>query len=441
MQLPKVSRINFLRALTRSFFVILLALMLQFLAPNLTHGANPLSAFLSKLQNGSLDMLMSLVYHVKLDSPEPINETVPIWFIGLDSHYERNRLDDENNNLDIGIPRMRLAHVVENIEKLNPRAIFLDFDIEKTTNESNIKSEGDKKLIEVLNSSYQGFPILIPSQTIAGDSIMQNQKLCAVSSDLVWDGDGLVRRVALAQNNVGDKSVIFYLHYLATSKSNSNSTIDCDTLNTIIESNFGGVAQNASANDRIDSRVIFRNWRWNSGNPNVSSISTSGDSRWTNGYYASAEALLDGSLGSSTTSSLENAIFIVGYSNAYSNQTKDKYWTPVGILTGAEVHFHGLMTLLHHHSDSAGNIFLAQPIMVFSYIAMFLIIFFVSLWLKDLDNLLEFILIWCVIVFPAIYLLNRFGFFVDYVVPLFCLELLASIRGVFSNLRKKEIHG
>lgn len=431
---------RFRYAIGRAFWVFIIALILQAVAS----GINPVATVVAKMRNASLDTLMAFVE--PMQSPETNENITQIWFIGIDEYYEKSRLEDKTLGLETGTPRSRLAKVIRGIEDLQPRAIFLDLSLGDTANENDQKSFGDQSLIDVLDfSRTRDFPILVPGRFVAQESISDSPSVCPVSTDLFLDGDGLVRRIALSANNplvqeasisIVDYGAVFYLERLAHISGNPKFDgwrwQDCNEMRSSFSDDFKGSMQSSSRKtyQQMNNRTIFKTWNWQRGQPTDSSVLTIGKSKWSNGNYLSAQAILD----DKSEINISDAIFIVGYSNPQSRFTRDIYGTPVGPKTGAEIHYHSLMTKLHYESfDEFKALF--SPIMLLSYLIMFITIFFFSFIFRDFDNILEFGITWVFILIPAVLLLNRFGFYMDYVLPLFVLEFIDSAYQGIKKLR------
>ena len=418
-------------ALFKALMVFVITLLLHFASVSFA----PVASVFAKMRNASLDTLMNVTD--KFNSHKLDQAISEIWFIGIDDYYEKNRLSDDTNGIDMGIERTRLAKVISQLELLEPRAIFLDFALSETVNEDDQLSSGDLELLNALKiDEARDFAILVPSRQIANVDISNSPSVCPVSSDLYLDFDGVVRRIAFSANNskvnesnkLIDYGAVYYLERLAYGDGhpdlNGWKWQNCQEMRSSLNRGFEKTEELSRQEvfQELRNRTIFRQWNWRRGQPNDSNVSGYGISKWSGGLYLSAQHILDDLDGLLNDPNLDptNKIFILGHSNPEDRSSRDIYTTPVGTKTGAEIHYHSLMTILHNKKISFYSLWV-----LLSYLAMFFIIFGISYFFLNLDNLFEFTVMGILVSIPAFLLYNYLGIYMDYVIPLFVVELFS----------------
>lgn len=443
-------------AFIRAFWATILGLTFYLLSTALTAlwpptwPANPFSSFIQRSQDVSVDTWQNWLYKIPfIYNPPftgaPAQKDFPrVYLVGLDEQYQRQVFEDERDALTS--PRARFAELLETLESFKPRAVFLDLNLGDTANESGEPSKGDTTLQLVL-AKPRDYLLLVPNTTLFYDETQDDpggwgwQKypgVCPTNAGLIWDNDGRVRRILPTSDTQQPFSASYYLFILGTRADISS----CQDLQTVTGGKVGTPDNLLALGDSYGgwrSRVMFRPWRgFRAATPGVADTSS-----WLNASYVPAGSVLQGGqLG-------EGAVFIVGNTitnpklalETYPALSLDRFVTPVGELMGVEIHFHALMTFVHYGLPTYLKDFAQRGL---SFVLAFVFLF-LSYWLAKLvtariaipliGETFELLIMWVIMTVPALYLMNRYGLFLEFVIPTLAVQLWSVYYKAIKNSR------
>ena len=320
--------------------------------------------------------------------------------------------------------RESLTQLLTALEADKPRAVFLDLDLTRPSNEPRLGernaranlSAGDQTLLAYLERP-RGFPLLLnttsslPKTQLFGLPI-QNLKLqdvCFVSPTAIRDQDNLVRRIPrwVDTREVAPASDVLYRY----------SRAESDPCPLPVEAKPGSVYRTGDSYGGIGNRMIFREPELWQGFGQVSAASV---------------------LANETLGLFSDAVVLVGRTD---REAFDDHLTPVGRFPGVYVHVNELMTL----SSFGRKVTPITPLLGVPLAFMFtllslvltpLLIGALTRWLErrfklktELENFLERPLIWMALFVIAAVMLHEYGLFVDFAFPILALELARLVTG------------
>jgi CHASE2 domain-containing sensor protein len=377
------------------------------------------SESLSDVQDKTLDFLTKL--EATRYGSEPAPNAVPVRLVAID-----------DPTVEMYSPgsyvfnRGALTQVLEGIEASSPKAIFLDFDLTRASNEP-VKgkaslSSGDKRFLEFLRQP-RAHPIFLNrvgglEGTMLLGSKARDLKLgnvCFVSPLAVRDQDNIVRRIPrrVAASELLPASEAMY----RTIKSDGGRGEDaCSSATSTVTKKSPYAFQDAYGG--IGNRMVFRE-------PEL----------WRGYATVSARSVLE----TTPLGLFDGAIVMVGRTDRESG---DDHLTPMGRIPGVLLHVNELMTLMTFGRKVAPLSPFLGAGLAFAFTTFAL---FFTPWLMrilsnqlerrmklddegkpaevKLENFLERPMIWLSLFVVAAICLHQFGIFVDFAFPILALEL------------------
>ncbi len=308
--------------------------------------------------------------------------------------------------------RAKLADLILEFDRQNPKAVFIDLDLSNPSNEPKAGpqlSKGDQKLLSVLQQK-RAYPILLPAsrapiqllgQAAAGLGLEQ---ICFVSPIAIRDGDLRVRRIPRHQESRP------YPAMEAISLIAKDQPCPQNPIANIPD---------AVVNSDLTTRMVFRELEL-----------------WKGLLPLKAGSVLEGT----TPGLLGGSLVLVGRTDPAS---LDYYPTPVGLLAGVAIHANELLTLQTY----GRNVQLVSPWVgvPLAFGATLLVLLFTPLLSRLLSgffermlarlrrrkpnlepakaNFLERPLMWTMLFATSAILLHQSGLFMDYFFPILGLEL------------------
>lgn len=373
---------------------------------------------LSDVQDKTLDYLSRLEY-LRVGPNIPAN-VPPVRLVQLDdATVARYSKDSYVFN------RGALTRVLEALEDSKPRAVFIDLDLSRATNESiggqPQRSAGDRALIAFLKR--RPFPVLFNStQRLEKSKLLGSspQELgvtaCFVSPYAIRDQDSLVRRIPRRVSDADLLPASEGLYRAAKGEDACASSAEARSKSPYaFQDTYGG----------IGNRMIFRQ-------PEL----------WQGFTAVPALNLLDGA----TLGVFDDAIVLIGRTDRESG---DDHLTPVGRIPGVLLHVNELMTILSYGRKVAPlSPFLGALLaFVFTFTSL-LVTPLVVAWLSNainryrrrrnpkletkdetkLENFLERPVIWGSLFVISVFTLHSSGVFVDFAFPILALELARTLE-------------
>lgn len=401
------------KALSRTGLLLLIYLVLSTVLGLRLLG--PVSDFLEEEQNAALDGLTRVVY--RLGGPKAQTPFPPVLFVELDL-ASVERLSPKGNVFH----REALARVVQKTFAYRPAGVLIDLDLSQPSNEGGLPSEGDKKLLEVLRKAPH--PVLLSDPLLLGQAVPKQPNLLVVSSQILYEADGVARWIPGAEDTPCLPAALA-LYGLGTGQ----------TLKPCRAEGLAGHIQVLGFSGGVGERIVFRKIRRFEANH-------SGRQPWPGLTLISGVDLLAGRLDKTAA---DGAVVVIGRTYPPAD---DLHFTPVrpggGGLPGVEFHLNALMTLVTYGHFASGLKLI--PVLILLLVAVFLVLVLVY-WLSSklvrfrtlLTEVLEgslsaFCLFWLGVV-----LVQRYGYFVDYALPVLALHLVLLLFKVYQEA-KGESH-
>ncbi len=376
---------------------------------------------LSDVQDKTLDYLSRLEY-LRFGPSIPAS-VPPVRLIQLDDPtVARYSADSYVFN------RGALTKVLTALEDSKPRAVFIDLDLSRATNESvngkPQRSQGDLAFIAFLKR--HPFPVLFNStqplekSKLFGSSPRElGLSACFVSPYAIRDQDSLVRRIPRRVSDADLLPASEGLYRAARSPTKADACASSPEARArspyAFQDSYGG----------IGNRMIFRQ-------PEL----------WQGFTAVPALNVLD----SDTLGVFDDAIVLIGRTDRESG---DDHLTPVGRIPGVLLHVNELMTLLSYGRKVAPlSPWLGALLAFAATFASLLVTPFTVGWLsgiinryrkrrnpkletKDeikLENFLERPVIWTSLFVISVFTLHNAGVFVDFAFPILALEIARTLE-------------
>jgi CHASE2 domain-containing sensor protein len=372
---------------------------------------------LSDVQDRTLDYLSRLEY-VRFGPGIP-DGVPPVRLIQLDdATVSRYSTDSYVFN------RGALTKVLTALEDSKPRAVFIDLDLSRATNESvggkPQLSSGDQGLIALLKRA--SFPVLLASlQPLEKSKLFGSSpralgvRACFVTPNTIRDQDSLVRRIPRRVNEAELLPASEGLYRAARGEDACPSSLEARARSPYaFQDSYGG----------IGNRMIFRQ-----------------SELWQGLTAIPALSVLD----NPTLGVFDDAIVLIGRTDRESG---DDLLTPVGRVPGVLLHVNELMTILSYGRKVAPLSPFWGALLAFTFtFASLLITPLVVTWIsklinqyrkrrnpaleeKDdvkLENFLERPVIWGSLFVVSVFTLHNAGVFVDFAFPILALELARTL--------------
>jgi CHASE2 domain-containing sensor protein len=322
--------------------------------------------------------------------------------------------------------RGALTQLLEGIESSSPKAIYIDFDLTRASNEP-VKgkaslSSGDRQLLAFLRQPREHPIFLNRIGGLEGTTLLglkarglKLRNVCFVSPLDVRDQDNIVRRIPrrVAASELLPASEAMFRTAQAKNGQGDNA---CSSASSTVTKKSPYAFQDAYGG--IGNRMVFRE-------PEL----------WGGFNIINARSVLE----TVQIGTLDDAMVIVGRTDRESG---DNHLTPMGWIPGVFVHVNELMTLMTFGRKVAPlSPFLGAGLaFVFTAFSLFFTSWLMRVVSKQLEkrlkpdeagnppevkleNILERPLIWLSLFFVAAICLHQFGIFVDFAFPILALEL------------------
>ena len=270
------------------------------------------------------------------------------------NHLKQNHLIDDHNESAYGylFPRAELSKLIESLdvksEKLNLKAVFLDYDLSYTMMPNGQEwSEDDIQLLKTLQKK-RNYKILIPigsSHHVFYDHLQDASWIIPVSVSFANSADGISRRFVSEQDGFPSASLVLF----SIAK---GYEIAFDNKEIIINK------QNYKTQDVIQNRIIVKNTYKHDGFY---------ESKWLDLHIASA-SMLD-NLEFDKKEIADGTFVLLGSGYQYSN---DILKTSNSDLFGIEIHANALMTHFY-----LGGFLKAFPVL-YAMILVFIVSFIIN---------------------------------------------------------------
>ena len=382
------------------------------------------SESLSDVQDKTLDFLSK--FEATRYAPAPAPNAVPVRLVAVDDPSVKTYSQGS-----YVFNRGALRQILEGIELSSPKAIYLDFDLTRASNESvNGKanlSGGDKQFLEFLRQPRNHPIFLNRIGGLEGTMLLglkardlKLSNVCFVSPLNIRDQDNIVRRIprrVAASELLPASEAMFRVSQTSVGQAQNGQADDvCSSATSTVTKKSPYAFQDAYGG--IGNRMVFRE-------PEL----------WRGYNTVSARSVLE----TTPLGLFDDAIVMVGRTDRESG---DDHLTPMGWIPGVFIHVNELMTLMTFGRKVAPLSPFLGAGLAFAFTTFSL--FFTS-WLmrliskqlekrlkpdKDgkpvevkLENILERPLIWLSLFVVAAICLHQFGIFVDFAFPILALEL------------------
>ncbi|MCX8088263.1 MAG: CHASE2 domain-containing protein [Meiothermus ruber] len=398
------------KALWRTGLVVLVMVASSYILSNNLLG--PFGAFIKGPQGVSLDRLTKVVH--RWGSPVPVRDFPLVVLVEL----EQSSIQELSPNSNV-FHRGQLARITQKILSYQPKGLFLDFDLRYPSNEGGILSEGDGRLLEVLGHAQ--VPILLPDKQILGQPLSSlNPKLFAVQAQVLYDGDGLTRKIPRP---------------LPGQPVAASLGLYCLGLGIDLQDGLRCPQSVALGNPQSDGkRIVYREIRRYGAH-------TEGRQLWPNlVVMGGLQFLNDGLVKSEKT---QGALFLVGRTYPRAD---DVHFTAIGAVQGIDIHVNALLTLATYRSFSEtlgwGPVLLLVPLVVF--LALWLTYSITDGWLRAshfqgfVQALIETAVAAWFLFFAGVLILQYTGHFLDYLYPIVAFQMGALLLKLFAGGKKNE---
>jgi CHASE2 domain-containing sensor protein len=377
------------------------------------------SESLSDVQDKTLDFLTKL--EASRYGSEPAANAVPVRLVAIDDPTV-----ETYSSGSYVFNRGALTRLLEGIEASSPKAIFLDFDLTRASNEP-VKgkaslSSGDKQFLEFLRQP-RAHPIFLNriggiEGTMLLGSKARDLKLgnvCFVSPLAVRDQDNIVRRIP-RRVSASELLPASEAMYRTVTSDDARTEDACSSATSTVTKKSPYTFQDAYGG--IGNRMVFRE-------PEL----------WRGYATVSARSVLE----TTPLGLFDGAIVLVGRTDRESG---DDHLTPMGRIPGVMLHVNELMTLMTFGRKVAPlSPFLGAGLaFAFTTFALFFTPWLIRLLSNQLEkrmkpdadgkpaevkleNFLERPVIWLSLFVVAAICLHQFGIFVDFAFPILALEL------------------
>jgi CHASE2 domain-containing sensor protein len=377
------------------------------------------SESLSDVQDKTLDFLSR--FEASRYAPSVAPNAVPVRLVAVDDLSVKTY--SQGSYI---FNRGALTQILEGIESSSPKAIYLDFDLTRASNEPvNGKaslSSGDKQFLEFLRQSRNHPIFLNRIGGLEGTMLfgmkardLKLRNVCFVSPLNIRDQDNIVRRIPrrVAASELLPASEAMF----RTAQAGVGQSEDaCSNATSTVTKKSPYAFQDAYGG--LGNRMVFRE-------PEL----------WGGFNIISARSVLE----TLQIGTLDDAIVMVGRTDRESG---DDHLTPMGWIPGVFIHVNELMTLMTFGRKVAplSPILGAGLAFAFTTFALFFTSWLMRVISKQLEkrlkpdqdgkapevkleNILERPLIWLSLFSVAAICLHQFGIFVDFAFPILALEL------------------
>ncbi|WP_337871520.1 CHASE2 domain-containing protein [Meiothermus sp.] len=398
------------KALWRTGLVVLVMVASSYILSNNLLG--PLGGFIKGPQGASLDRLTKVVH--RWGSPVPVRDFPLVVLVEL----EQQSIQELSPNSNV-FHRGQLARIIQKILDYQPKGLFLDFDLRYPSNEDGALSAGDRQLLEALRRAQ--VPILLPDEQILGQPLSSlNPKLFAVQAQVLYDGDGLTRKIPRP---------------LPGQPVAASLGLYCLGLGIDLQDGLRCPQSVALGNPQSDGkRIVYREIR-------RFGAHTEGRQLWPNLVVMGGLQFLEGSLVKSEQT--RGALFLVGRTYPKAD---DVHFTAIGAVQGIDIHVNALLTLATYRSFSEtlgwGPVLLVVPLVVF--LALWLTYSITDGWLRAsrfqgfVQALIETAVAAWFLFLAGVMIVQYSGHFLDYLYPIVAFQMGALLLKLFAGGKKNE---
>lgn len=375
----------------------------------------PLGFLVEVEQNAPLDQLTRVVY--RWNAPPPRRAFPPVVLIEVDRHsLEALRVRGYLFH------RGRMADLLLRVADYRPAGVLLDFDLSFGSNEQAALSEGDERLLRVLGRFP--YPLLLaddrPLEALSDADGLQpsvlglpmrqvSPRLLPVNAFVLYDSDGVTRWIPKAEP-AQPLPAALALYCLGIGHDLSRPE-DLEACRKLSAGAFG-----------MGERIVFREIQ-------RFAVGTQGEQLWKGLTVISAAEFLRGGL--LQDQSTQGAIFLLGRTWPPDS---DQHFVPVRAassgLQGIDIHVSALMTLVTYGHFSEGLdlwllVFLVPTLVFVSLLITYSItdgLLGRSRFRKVINGLLEPTIIVWLLFWVGAFIVNRFGYFLDYLFPVVAMH-------------------
>jgi CHASE2 domain-containing sensor protein len=382
------------------------------------------SESLSDVQDKTLDFLSR--FEASRYAPSVAPNAVPIRLVAVDDPTVKSY--SQGSYI---FNRGALTQILEGIEASSPKAIYLDFDLTRASNEPvNGKaslSVGDKQFLNFLRQPREHPIFLNRIGGLEGTMLfglkardLNLRNVCFVSPLNIRDQDNIVRRIprrVAASELLPASEAMFRTAQASVGPAKNGQTEDaCSSATSTVTKKSPYAFQDAYGG--LGNRMVFRE-------PEL----------WGGFNIISARSVLE----TIQIGTLDDAIVMVGRTDRESG---DDHLTPMGWIPGVFIHVNELMTLMTFGRKVAPlSPFLGAGLaFAFTTFSLFFTSWLMRILSKQiekrlkpdedgnppevkLENILERPVIWLSLFLVAAICLHQFGIFVDFAFPILALEL------------------
>lgn len=402
------------KALERTLLVAMSYLILSYVLSSGILG--PFSIFLKVNQNGSLDQLTRAVNPTA--SPLAARGFPLVVLLDLDRR-SLERLSPQGYLFHRG----QMARLLEQLAAYQPAGVFVDFDLSQPSNEGGKRSKGDEALLATLKKL--DYPLLLPDPQVVGVPLEQvNPRLHPVRAEILYDSDGQARWIPGAKP--GEPLPAALAAYCLGSGRDLSNPTDLEACRR------SGQGVGPGLTGGVGERIVFREIR-------RYAPGSDGPQLWPGLLVMSALDFLEGGL--AQTPQTEGLLFLIG--RTYPTEA-DAHFTPVGALQGIDIHANALLTLATygHFSDRLSLLAILGFVLLSFFLALLLTYSITDGLLRSsrfrgfVGGLLEGALAIWLLFFAGVWIVQHFGYFLDYAIPVAAFSLLMLVLKVVQDGRR-----
>ncbi len=394
------------------------------------------------------DKAYDIVNKFAIKNKEAKAKAPNIFILAIDDNFMKaNKLYDKDNTSNHGytLPRDKLAQIIKSVDTLSseiepqnqPKALFLDYDIEFTTMPYGKElSKEDTKFLNTLKAD-RDYTIILPKTSKY--NFVQNSKDSKIQ-ELVEQKKIIFASVGLLKSS--DNSIRRYPTYQTTKEINGSTTIYPNVnvlLYFMLTKNKIPTREERNntlkPKDIIANRIILKDYI-SSQTYNSCTIS---QSYWENLKKLSANC----NLLEIDKKDYNNSIIMVGSTHQHNDNTFDVLNVlSAEAMTGVEINANALLTLLSINGQTKRLTLFYSALIVFGifFITSVLVSIILSrfnskMWVKKF--VVSLMVNAIILIIISLYLLTNYNLWFNWIVPLFLYEFAENIESAKEYIRKK----